>query len=91
MTSLAAAACATGDPYAAARLLGHAGALRDETGAVLRGVEQRLHDETVATLEECLSPIDLSEAMTRGASDSVEELVDLLDALEHTAQRGSVS
>ncbi len=61
-----AALAADGEPLEAARLLGHAEALRDVPDASLGPFERRLHERTLATVHEHLDAASFSKAWGEG-------------------------
>jgi tetratricopeptide (TPR) repeat protein len=60
----------------AARLLGAAEAVRDELGVPLEGVELRLHEAALSSLEGSLDSATLTEAWHEGRQEPLERTVD---------------
>ena len=61
---------AANEPLEAARLLGHAEALREAADASLGPFERRLHERTLATVHENLDAAVLAEAWSEGRADA---------------------
>jgi predicted ATPase/class 3 adenylate cyclase len=70
LEGLAGLAAVSGAPVKAARLLGHAEALREAADASLGPFERRLHERTVAAVHEHLDAAALAEAWRNGRFDA---------------------
>jgi non-specific serine/threonine protein kinase len=78
-----AAICATSEPHLAARLLGADDAILDELGMVREPAEQRLHEQTLATLAARLAPDRITASWQLGRRmGSHEAVAAALDALQ---------
>ena len=77
LDTAAAIAAQRGDARRAAILAGAAGAARDRTGGSLPPVEQRLRDETVATVAAALGAEAFTTALAEGAAFQQDEAVAL--------------
>jgi predicted ATPase len=78
---LAAVARRRGEPRTAAFLAGGAAALRVGTGAAAPPLEQGLHDETLAELQQTLDPEELRAALAEGGSTESTEMVAIASEL----------